>query len=160
MVVGLTVTGSASHRVHYWERRALLVAGAAALAIPADASAENSSADVAYAVADIVACRVYTRTVLNLVRDGAFQEARATLSRPPFTSYLEAAEIVTESPASGLSIQSRDAIKTKPLSVRLSRLTEAIIAEDLTSARAEAKALAALLDDVLIILGDGGLYSK
>lgn len=151
---------------HSSQRRALLlVLGAAswfpleqprkAAAAPA-AAATTTEADVAYAIADIVACREYTRRVLNLVRAQAFADAKPILARPPISSFSAAVAVVTQGP-SALDAEQRAGILASPFAASIAELADAIAAEDLPRARSAAKVAAKALDQVLEVCASAGL---
>ena len=150
---------------HSSQRRALLLVLGAASWFPleqprkaaaAAAAATTTEADVAYAIADIVACREYTRRVLNLVRAQAFADAKPILARPPISSFSAAVAVVTQGP-SALDAEQRAGILASPFAASIAELADAIAAEDLPRARSAAKVAAKAHDQVLEVCTSAGL---
>ena len=135
----------------------------AANAFDAEATADLAfdaitASDVAYAVAEIVACRVAVRTVLNLVRSQDWQDSAPLMRKPPISTFQRRADTVANGPSS-LNAEQRALIKQKavPIGEALDALAESIEREDVAQSKIDAKAAAAALDEVLAQLSSVGL---
>jgi hypothetical protein len=117
----------------------------------------TTAADIAYATADVVACRSYIRRVLDLIRsEPDIAVINSVLTRPPFSAFGAAAETLINGP-SNLDPNQRAAIQSSPYSDSLNLLKQSVAAGDEKQAKADAKAVQRALDDVLAELSAAGL---
>ena len=109
-------------------------------------------------MAEIVACRVAVRTVLNLVRSQDWQDSAPLMRKPPISTFQRRADTVANGPSS-LNAEQRALIKQKavPIGEALDALAESIEREDVAQSKIDAKAAAAALDEVLAQLSSVGL---
>ena len=138
----------------------LLLAGAVAPLAPRQAWAEAAavpSAEVAYAVADLVACAAALRTLLNLVRYEDWRDAGPLVRRPPLSSF--GASLATVADASELSPEQRASavLAAGGVRERLSELFSAIRDEDRTRAMAAAREAGTGVAQIIAVCTSAGL---
>jgi hypothetical protein len=121
-------------------------------------AASTTAADVAYAVADVAACKAAVRTIENLARYESFRDAAGLTTRPPLTSFGAAVLVLSEAP--GLNNDQKQEVGSAGIEVltSLSGLTKSLRAEDALGARANARRAQAGLDQVLASCRQAGLY--
>lgn len=136
------------------DRRALLLAGV--LSAAPVAASELTEADVAYAVADSVACRSYVRTVLNLVRYDAYPDARQTMRGSPFSSISKSTQTLIDGP-SGLDEAQRAIVRDSAVVSDIAAFVAAVQAEDGARAREIGRRAISALDSVLAECKAAGL---
>lgn len=135
---------------------ALVLTSTAPVVIAAATSEEPpSAAEVRYAVAEVVACQAYLRTVVNLVRDRAFEYALPYLSGPPFSTFASAANVLSKGPTPVL--RHEGVVLASEVLASFMALRAAVQGEDGKAARAAAKAAQGAIDDILVQCKDAGV---
>ena len=138
---------------------ARLLLGSSVLAKPLTAACDAPplSADLAYAIAEMAACRTYVGAVLNRVRADDFETALPQMSRPPLSNFGTAALAVAA--ASNFDAVQKEAIESSRSRVldNLSTMKTAIRAQEKVPARTAAKAAQAELDVILSTCTEAGL---
>ena len=120
----------------------------------ADASSE---ADVAYALADLVACRAAFDTVYRLLLSSDFEDASPLLFKPPIARFdLSITELVAGPGPDALDRLAINAIRPG-VDRMVGELADALAAQDAKAGRTHAKRARAALDEILSICEAGGM---
>ena len=142
---------------------ASLLAGAALSSPAAATAATPTEADVAFAVAQIAACKAAMRTIENLARYDAWADAVPLMRRPPLSAFAASAAALATGP--GLSAEQKqtfavDAVAVSAVLTGISGLEEALGAQEAKEARTYARQAAAGLDQLLDVCRSAGLFDE